>query len=93
MLPCQPIAGVDVAVGKLLAYAGGQESSQVSADDNAAGQVRLLIRPVERGVATRLSADAAALKALASGAITGADDAGGPGLPIPNGFPIPAPAR
>ena len=89
----KPIAGVDVAVGKLLAYAGGQESSQVSADDNAAGQVRLLIRPVERGVATRLSADAAALKALASGAITGADDAGGPGLPIPNGFPIPAPAR
>jgi hypothetical protein len=93
----KPIAGVDVAVDRLLAYAGSAAATAEDArGDEAAGRVRLFIRPLERGVATRLAADAAALKAFAAAAAAGADDAGArlpPGLPIPNGFPIPAPAR
>ena len=92
----KPIAGVDVAVDRLLAYAGGQPPAADGAaatGEEPAGRVRLFVRPLDRGVATRISADASALKVIAAAAAAGADDAGGPGLPLPDGFPIPAPAR
>jgi hypothetical protein len=94
----------------LLAYAADRGAlpaeavpaeSVLSAEDNGGdkqdGTVKLLIRPIERGVATRVSADGSAVRALAAGAGAGAANPNGgaipPGLPIPNGFPIPAPAR
>ena len=106
----KPIVGVDVSVSRILAYAaerGALPAEAVpaqagpSAEDNGGdkqdGNVKLLIRPIERGVATRVSADGSAVRALAAGAGAGAANANGqaipPGLPIPNGFPIPAPAR
>jgi len=92
----KPIAGVDVAVDRLLAFAGSPAPAAVEAaapGEKPAGQIRLFVRPLDRGIATRLSADASALKSLAAAAAAGADDAGAPGLPLPNGFPIPAPAR
>jgi hypothetical protein len=106
----KPIVGVDVSVRHLLAYAADRGAlpaeavpaeSVLSAEDNGGdkqdGTVKLLIRPIERGVATRVSADGSAVRALAAGAGAGAANPNGgaipPGLPIPNGFPIPAPAR
>ena len=87
----QPIAGLQVAVDRMLAAAG--QAAAARADD-AGGTVRLDVRPIDRGVQTRLSIDGSGLKAAAAAAPA---DAGGvglaPGLPIPNGFPIPAPAR
>ena len=59
--------------------------------DEQDGTVKLLIRPIERGVATRLSADGSALRVLATSA--GNTDPNGPGLPIPNGFPVPGAAQ
>jgi hypothetical protein len=99
----KPIAGIDVSLQRLLAYAADRgvlpaeavPASQEDGNDEPGGNVRLLVRPIERGVATRLSVDGSAVQAVAAGA--GAANAGGPaippGLPIPNGFPIPAPAR
>ena len=80
----------------MLAAAG--QAAAARADGNAGqksgGKVRLDVRPIERGVETRLSIDGDGLKAAAAAAPA---EAGGgvlpPGLPIPNGFPIPAPAR
>ena len=106
----KPIVGVDVSVDRMLAYAvkrGALPAEAIpaeagpSAEDNGGdkqgGTVKLLIRPIERGVATRVSADGSAVRAIAAGAGAGAGNPNGaaipPGLPIPNGFPIPAPAR
>lgn len=101
----KPIVGLDVSVNRVLAYAADRGALPAEAvpaaeendSDQQDGNVKLLIRPIERGVATRLSADGAAVRALAAGAGAGAANANGaagqPGLPIPNGFPIPAPAR
>ena len=106
----KPIVGVDVSVDRMLAYAvkrGALPAEAIpaeagpSAEDNGGnkqgGTVKLQIRPIERGVATRVSADGSAVRALAAGAGAGAGNPNGaaipPGLPIPNGFPIPAPAR
>jgi hypothetical protein len=101
----KPIVSVDVSVSRMLAYAaerGALPAEAVpTAEDNGGdkqdGNIKVLIRPIERGVATRVSADGSAVRALAAGAGAGAANANGaavpPGLPIPNGFPIPAPAR
>jgi hypothetical protein len=101
----KPIVSVDVSVSRMLAYAaerGALPAEAVpTAEDNDGdkqdGNIKVLIRPIERGVATRVSADGSAVRALAAGAGAGAANANGaavpPGLPIPNGFPIPAPAR
>lgn len=103
----KPIVGVDVSVKSLLAYAvarGALPAEAVPAageadGDEQDGTIKLLIRPIERGVATRLSVDGRAVKAFAAGAGAGAANGNGPaippGLPIPNGFPapVPAPAR
>lgn len=119
----KPIAGIDVSVARLMAYAAdrgalpaeavpkpaAEARPEAATDQNMTdggvtdrkaddGMVRLLIRPIQRGVATRLSADGAAIRSLSTGAaIAGAGNANGPaippGLPLPDGFPIPAPAR
>ena len=104
----KPIVGVDVSVDRMLAYAvkrGALPAEAIpaeagpSAEDNGGnkqgGTVKLQIRPIERGVATRVSADGSAVRALAAGAGAGNPNGAAvpPGLPIPNGFPIPAPAR
>lgn len=99
----KPIVGVDVSVSRMLAYAverGALPAEAVpTAEDDGGdkqdGNIKLLIRPIERGVATRVSADGSAVRALAAGAGAGAANGAAvpPGLPIPNGFPIPAPAR
>lgn len=101
----KPIAGIDVSVARVMAYAASQGAVPAeavpnsSADDDAKeGKVRLFIRPMQRGVATRLSADGAALRSLSAGAAgAGSGTANAPaippGLPLPNGFPVPAPTR
>jgi len=98
----KPIVGVDVDVKRILAYAGAADSATdepaaakpPAAGDAPTGQMRLFVRPLERGVATRLTADGAALRSLAAGAAA-TDGAAGPGIPLgvplPEGFPIPVP--
>ena len=94
-----------MSVSRMLAYAAARGALPAeavpTAEDNGGdkqdGNIKVLIRPIERGVATRVSADGSAVRALAAGAGAGAGNPNGaaipPGLPIPNGFPIPAPAR
>lgn len=99
----KPIVGVDLSVARALAIAASQgirtaavlPTSEETDADRQDGNVKLLIRPIDRGVATRLSADATALRVLAAGAGAGDPNGGAvpPGLPLPNGFPIPAPAQ
>jgi hypothetical protein len=99
----KPIAGVDISMPRVLAYAADQgvlppeAATQTDDDDTDVakqnGTVQLLIRPIERGVATRLSADGAAIRSAAARTGAGPDGPPPPGLPLPNGFPIPAPAR
>ncbi len=92
----KPIVGVDVSVSRLMAPILAEfgvlptDSSAAGDDtgnDRQGGDVTLLIRPIDRGVATRLSADASALRVMAAGA--GAlEPIGGAN---PNGFPVPVP--
>jgi len=104
----KPISGVDLAVPALIAYAGtvakasGDATATVLADvakqsaDKANPLVQLLVRPIERGVAIRLSAEAGAIETIAA-AITaqapgGLAPAGGfPPLPAGAGAPALAP--
>jgi hypothetical protein len=91
----RPIAGLDIALGRVLAFAG---AAQQEADaDGGDGKVQLLVRPLERGLATRLIVDGQALKTAAAAGAANAEAPGGqplpPGLPLPGGFPIPVPAQ
>jgi len=84
----KPFVGVDVSVNRLmgpaLAELGIMPSETPAAEDRQGGDLKLLIRPIDRGVATRLSADATALRVLAAGA--GAlEPTGGAN---PNFFPV-----
>jgi|688.fasta_scaffold97819_3 hypothetical protein len=95
----KPIVGIDVSMPRVLAYAADRgalpakavPAAEGNGGDEQDGTVKLLIRPIERGVATRLSADGSAIRVLAASA--GNTDPNGPGLPIPNGFPIPGAAQ
>ncbi|MFM8802610.1 MAG: hypothetical protein ACKOK8_01640, partial [Planctomycetia bacterium] len=97
----KPIAAIDVSVPRLMAYAAERGVMPAEAlpagegadDEKQDGTVRLLVRPIERGIATRLSVDAGAVKTIAAGAGAADAEGGPPGLPIPGGFPIPVPAR
>jgi hypothetical protein len=90
----KPIVGVDVSVSRLMAPVLAEfgilpndspTAEEDTGNDRHGGDVTLLIRPIERGVATRLSADASALRVMAAGA--GAlEPIGGAN---PNGFPVP----
>lgn len=91
----KPIAGIEVAVDRVMPLVGGAAAVAPAAVDAAAGgdasngRVQLVIRPLEQGIATRITADADALRALAALAAGGA----GLGLPLPDGVPVPVPAR
>ncbi|MFM8634405.1 MAG: hypothetical protein ACKOEX_06285 [Planctomycetia bacterium] len=96
----RPIAGLQMAIDGLLSYgasmADGDEAEQTAkaaatAREAGGGTLELSMRPIERGIATRLSVDAAALKAGAAMANAGQGAAGG--VPLPQGFPIPLPVR
>ena len=73
----KPFVGVDVSVSRLMAPfladfgilpTDSPAAEEDTGNDRKGGDVKLLIRPIDRGVATRLSADATALKVLAAGA-------------------------
>lgn len=95
----KPISGVDLAVPALMAYAGemakasGDPGGDVLADvakqsaDKEKPLVQLLVRPIERGVAMRLAAEAGAIEAIAA-AVT-AQSPGG--LAPPGGGFLPSP--
>lgn len=97
----KPIANLQVAVSRVLDYAAdqgaGPQSLAAAAERAAAADsslLQLFVRPIERGLVTRLSADAGVLKAVA--ALSGAPAApvGPAGVPlpqVPQGFPIPVP--
>lgn len=106
----KPLAGLDVALAPLVAYAAGTQKflapddtdgiavvTKVAAESAAlpSSLVQVLVRPIERGVATRLSADAGAIKVLKTlvtlSSPAAPQPAGfGPG-PVPKGKPIPLP--
>ena len=96
----KPIANVQVAMNRVFRYVGtvtGQPQAAAAAkqaDEAPRSLVEVFVRPVDRGLVTRLSADAGVLKAVA--ALSGVPQASvGPGgvpLPqMPQGFPIPVP--
>lgn len=106
----KPFAGLDVSLASLVAYAAGTQKF-VAADDAAGSAmataaaeeaaalpsslVQLLMGPIERGMATRLSADAGAIKVIKTLVMlrtpAAPQPAGfGPG-PVPKGRPIPLP--
>ena len=103
----KPIADVSVALGPLLRYVAavgraqgdapadpeGLEAAATVADAQPSALVQLIVRPIERGMALRLSADAGAVRTVAASvkpqrgpAVPGIPATGGPD-PIP--FPIP----
>ncbi|MDA1040753.1 MAG: hypothetical protein O3A37_10765 [Planctomycetota bacterium] len=99
-----PIAGLQAALDGLFAYAAargeGDEAEQAEQAAEAArkaggGAVEVTVKPIERGVATRLAVDAAALKAAAAMAAAQQEGGfgGGGAVPLPQGFPIPLPVR
>jgi len=95
----KPLTGLDIAVPGMMAYvgtmakAGGDPAGEVLTDvaaesaDKANASVQLLVRPIERGVAMRLSADAGAIETIAA-AVTRQVQAGLVG-PARGGVPAP----
>lgn len=100
----KPIASLQAAIDGVLAYAAttdkGDEAERVkkaaaAAREAGGGTLEVAVKPIERGVATRLSVDAAGLRAAAAMG-NGGQQAGPPGgglVPLPQGFPIPVPVR
>ena len=98
----KPLAGLQVAMHELLAYAAKQGAGplvEAAAERAAAADaslVKLSVRPIDRGLVTRLSADPGVLKAAAALGGQTAAPVGPGGIPLPQapaGFPIPVPAR
>lgn len=106
----KPLAGLDVSLAPLVAYAAGTQkflspgdadgiAVTTAASEQAAALpsslVQLLSRPIERGLATRLSADAGAIKVLKSLFMlqqpAAAQPVGVGPPPMPKGRPIPLP--
>ena len=96
----KPIANVQVALQPVLEYAasrGAGPRANAAAERAATAEsslLQLFVRPIDRGVVTRLSADAGVLKAVAALAGAPAAPAGPAGLPlpqVPRGLPIPVP--
>ncbi len=92
----KPLSGLQIEVPGMMAYAGemaaasGEPAAEVLEEvaAEAAGRenalVQVLVRPIERGVAMRLSADAGAIETIAA-AVT--RQAGGAVGPAAGGFP------
>jgi len=108
----KPLAGLDVSLASLVAYAAGTQKflspddtdglavATKAADETAAlpsSLVQVLVRPIERGVATRLSADAGAIKVIKTLVMTSTYGPMAPRpvgvgpAPVPKGRPIPLP--
>jgi hypothetical protein len=100
----KPIANVQVAMNRILRYAdtvAGQPQAAAAAkraEEAPRSLVEAFVRPVDRGLVTRLSADAGVLKALAALGGVPQAPAGPAGVPLPQvpqgfpqGFPIPVP--
>jgi hypothetical protein len=94
----KPIANVQVALNRVLGYAadrgaGPQVLAAAERADTAdSSLLQLFVRPIDRGLVTRLSADAGVLKAVATLSGAPAAPAGPAGVPLPQlppGFPIP----
>ena len=100
----KPMADVNVALGPLLRYMAvmaraesdvpgpdpaGLEAAAKVADAEPSALVQVLVRPIERGMALRLSADAGAIRTVATSVKAGGG-AAGPGAPVPGG-PAPIP--
>lgn len=105
----KPLTGVDVSLASLMAYAAAVSQAAQPDDPTAAilaavakkaadlpsTLVQLLVRPIKGGVAMRLSADAGAVRTIASAVnarppVTPAGPPAG-GLPLPGGAPALAP--
>lgn len=106
----KPFAEFDVSLAPLVAYAAGTQKL-VAPDDTdglavatkAAAEtaalpsslVQVLVRPIERGMATRLSADAGAIKVIKTIVMLQSPAASRPvgvgPAPVPKGRPIPLP--
>lgn len=106
----KPLAGLDVSLASLVAYAAGTQKlvapddtagiamATKAADETAAlpsSLVQVLVRPIERGVATRLSADAGAIKVIKTMVMLQSPAPSRPAgvgpAPAPKGRPIPLP--
>jgi hypothetical protein len=105
----KPLAGVDVSLGTLFRYVAGLMTLSDEPDaaavkevvegaaDLPSSLVQVLVQPIDRGVAARLSADAGAIrlmKLLITLQQPAAQPAGlgpGPAAPVPKGRPIPLP--
>lgn len=106
----KPLAGLDVSLASLVAYAAGTQKflspddtdgitvATKAADETAAlpsSLVQVLVRPIERGVATRLSADAGAIKVIKTLVMLQSPAPSRPvgvgPAPVPKGRPIPLP--
>jgi len=106
----KPLAGLDVSLASLVAYAAGTQKflapddtdgiavATKAADETAAlpsSLVQVLVRPIERGVATRLSADAGAIKVIKTMVMLQSPAPPRPvgvgPAPAPKGRPIPLP--
>jgi len=102
----KPLTGIDLSLPALLGYAakmakifspGDPQNEQLAAvaqiaGDKADALVQLLVRPIERGVAIRLSADAGVVETIATGVAPQPGPAGLPGaggLPLQPGVPLP----
>ena len=106
----KPLAGLDVSLASLVAYAAGTQqflapddldgiavATKAAAETAAlpSSLVQVLVRPIERGVATRLSADAGAIKVIKTLVMlqtpAAAQPVGVGPAPVPKGRPIPLP--
>ncbi|MFO0191184.1 MAG: hypothetical protein ACK54F_08045 [Planctomycetia bacterium] len=104
----KPIANVQVAMNRVCRYAGTvTDQPQAAAAAKRAEEaphslLEVFVRPVDRGIVTRLSADAGVLKAVAALSGVPQAPAGPGGVPLPQvpqalpqgfpqGFPIPVP--
>ena len=102
-----PGVALQMAADRMLEYAAGRgagpqasaaalRAGQAARDDADATLVKMSIKPIERGVATRISAGAGVLEAGAAMAVppgvpgeVGIDPAGRPGRDLPQRFPAP----
>jgi hypothetical protein len=107
----KPLAGLDVSLAPLLAYAAETQQFLMPNDPDGVANselaevaatlpstlLQVLVQPIERGVAARISADSGAIKILrllieARTAVPPPRGGFGPG-PVPQARPVPLPGR
>ena len=78
---------------KALLAAAAERAVSTDAGGTGRALVQLFVRPIERGVATQLLADAGVLRAAASlwGGRNGRANPDARAIPLPPGFPVPVP--